>query len=417
MLQKFLAIILHLCDNDLSMKTNYNKTLIACSTGYLVQALSNNFLPLLFVYFASFYKIPVTLISIIIAYNFIIQIFVDMFSSKFILSVGYRVSGIVSASFCVLGLIILATTPLLVTGYLKIYIGIMIAVTFTAIGSGLSEVILSPIIEALPFDNKPTKMSFLHSFYALGHILTIVISSLFFLIFKIDNWYILALLFIIIPLAQILMFISCPIINPVGDEVKVKKSSLFKNKTFIILFLLMIMAGAAEQAIAQWASYFAETGLKVTKSLGDLLGACLFALFMFISRMWYGTAKKKPNITIAILIFSIVLAICYVFIVIQPSAIISLLFIALCGFFVGILWPGLYSVGGGIFVSGGAVMFSMLALGGDLGCAIGPLLVGFVANYSNIKIGILSATIFPVLLIIGMVLLIRLTREKKGGII
>jgi fucose permease len=260
-------------------------------------------------------------------------------------------------------------------------------------------------------------MSFLHSFYALGHIITIVIATLFFTLFKIDNWYILSLIFIIIPLIEISFFISCPIIAPKGDEIKIKKRELFKNKTFIILFLLMIMAGASEQAIAQCASFFAEAGLKVSKSLGDLLGACLFAFFMFISRMWYGIAKKKPKITNTIFIFSIGLVFCYILTVIQPSAVASLIFIALCGFFVGILWPGIYSIGGGIFESGGTVMFSMLALGGDVGCSLGPLLVGFVADFSNIKAGILSATIFPLLLIIGMLLLIKLTKEKKGGII
>lgn len=392
------------------MKNNYSMTLTACSVGYVVQAVINNFLPLLFVYFVSIYEIPLSLITVLVSYNFILQIAIDYFSSAFILKIGYRKTAIISACFAILAFIVLAVLPNVLKGYMLKYISIMLAVTLMAIGSGVSEVILSPIIEALPFENKEAKMSFLHSFYALGHLFIILSATAFFVIFGIEKWYIFSILLIIIPLFEILLFLKCPIIKPSGDEVRVKKSKLFKDKTFILLFLLMIMAGASEQAIAQWASFFAEKGLNVSKTTGDLIGASTFALFMFISRMFYGLSKDKLNLKTTITVCALLLTACYVLTVIQPSAVLSLVFVALCGLFVGIMWPGVYALGGKIFSQGGTVMFSMLALGGDIGCSIGPMLVGAVASKFDINLGILIATIFPFLLFIGMIIL---KRNKK----
>lgn len=393
------------------MGRRYGITLGACSMGYVVQAMVNNFLPLLFVYFASAYKIPVFLISTIIAYNFALQILVDTLSASFIIKVGHRTACIFSAVVAGLGLIILAVTPVILSGYLQIYLGIMVAVTFMASGSGLSEVLLSPIIEALPYEDKSSKMSFLHSFYCLGHLFLILIATLFFVLFGVSKWQILSLLLIVIPIIEIVLFSFCPIIKPKGDEKLIKKKDLFKNKRFILLFILMIAAGASEQAIAQWASFFAESGLNVTKTTGDLVGASAFALFMFISRFLHGLSGKKFNVSSIILICSIGLTACYLLTVFQPSAVLSLVFISLCGFFVGIAWPGVYSIGGDLFASGGTAMFSMLALGGDVGCTLGPMLVGFIASGATMKLGILIATIFPLILLVGMVVLRKNAKE------
>ena len=393
------------------MQPNYQVTLTACSIGYVVQAIINNFLPLLFVYFVSSYQIPLPLITVLVSYNFILQILVDYFSANFIIKIGYRQTAIISSCLAILAFIVLAVTPNVFDGYLLKYFGIMLGVTLMSIASGISEVILSPIIEALPFENKEAKMSFLHSFYALGHLFLVLFATAFFLLFGIEKWQILALLLIVVPLTQIAFFIKCPIVKPCGDETKVKKSSLFKNKTFLLLFFLMIMAGASEQAIAQWASFFAEKGLSVSKTMGDLIGASTFALFMFISRMLHGLSKDKFKLTTVITACAICLTACYLLTVIQPIAVLSLVFVALCGLFVGVMWPGVYSLGGKIFSSGGTVMFSMLALGGDIGCTVGPMLVGAVASSFDINVGILIATIFPLLLVVGMLLL---NRNKKN---
>ncbi len=394
------------------MNKNYNLTLTACSIGYILQASINNLLPLLFVHFTLAYKIPLSFITVIVSYNFILQIFIDTFSSKFIIKIGYKNAGIVSALFGLVGFVVLGFTPIIFNNTVGFIIGIIIAVTLMATGSGLSEVALSPIVEALPFDNKSSKMSFLHSFYPLGHLFIILFATVFFWLFGIENWNYLAFVVTIIPVVEILTFIKSPVVNPSEEEKYVKKLDLFKDKTFILLFVLMISAGASEQAIAQWASYFAESGLKVSKTMGDLIGASTFALFMFISRFAYGLSKDKINLNKFIIGCSAFLVACYLLSVLQPSAILSLIFVALCGLFVGIMWPGLYSIGGKLFASGGTAMFSMLALGGDLGCTLGPLLVGIVASESDVGLGILLATVFPALLFIGMLLLQK--REKNG---
>ena len=394
------------------MAKNYNLTLTACSVGYILQASINNLLPLLFVYFTLEYGIPLSFITVLISYNFIIQIFIDLFSSKVIIKMGYKSAGILSAVLGLVAFLVLGFTPILFNDTARIFISVTVAVTVMAIGSGLSEVALSPIVEALPFDNKSSKMSFLHSFYPLGHLFIILLATGFFTLCGIKNWNYLALALTVIPIIEILLFIKSPIVNPTEDEKKVKKLELFKDKTFILLFVLMICAGASEQAIAQWASYFAESGLKVSKTTGDLIGASAFALFMFVSRFLYGLSKDKLNLNIVITVCAVGLTACYLLSVVQPSPIISLVFIALSGLFVGIMWPGVYSIGGKLFSYGGTAMFSMLALGGDLGCTLGPLVVGALASKFSVKLGILVATVFPVLLFVGMILLQK--REKNG---
>lgn len=393
------------------MNKNYNLTLTACSVGYILQATINNLLPLLFVYFNKQYGIPLYFITALVSYNFVLQIFVDMFSSKAIIKLGYKFSGILSAGFGLVAFVILGFTPILFKDTMRIFTSVLLAVTLMAIGSALSEVALSPIVEALPFDNKSSKMSFLHSFYPLGHLFTILLATVFFTLFGIQNWNYLAFFIITIPIIEILLFIKSPIVNPTEEEKTVKKLQLFKDKTFLLLFILMIAAGASEQAIAQWASYFAESGLKASKTTGDLIGASAFALLMFVSRLSYGLSKDKLNLKKVITVCAVCLTFCYLLSVLQPSAILSLIFVALCGLFVGIMWPGLYSIGGKLFASGGTAMFSMLALGGDIGCTLGPLVVGALASESSVQVGVLMATVFPIILFVGMLLLNK--RDKN----
>ncbi len=397
------------------MNKRYNITLTACSVGYILQGAINNLLPLLFVYFNKQYGIPLYFITALVSYNFALQIFIDLFSSKVVIKMGYKYSGITSALFGLVAFIVLGFTPILFKRTLSIFISIFIAVTLMAIGSGLSEVALSPIVEALPFDNKSSKMSFLHSFYPLGHLFVILLATAFFEVFGIQNWNYFAFFLIIIPIVEILLFTKSPIVNPSEEEKTVKKLRLFKDKTFVLLFILMIAAGASEQAISQWASYFAESGLKVSKATGDLIGASAFALFMFISRFGFGLSKDKINLNKFIMGCSALLVACYLLSVLQPNAILSLIFVALCGLFVGITWPGIYSIGGRFFASGGTAMFSMLAFGGDVGCTLGPLVVGVLASELTVQEGVLIATVFPIILFIGMLLLIK--REQKGLIL
>ena len=394
------------------MKINYKKTIVACYIGSIVQAIINNFLPLLFVFFATNYKIPLLVISIIATFNFALQIFFDSICYKIIKAIGYRKTIVISHLFCGIGLIILGFFTLFSSSTTYTCIMLFVATFFMASGGGIIEVTTSPLINALPLDNKESAMSLHHSFFPIGHILTVVLSTLYFVFVGIEYWYYLALLLAIVPLINVINFTCCPIILPEGDTKPSSRKKLFSNSTFILLIALMISAGASETALGQFLSFFAEEGLNVSKTLGDIIGVCSFAFFMMLSRILHSTILKNFNLIKLCLTFSIMLASCYILSVVVPLPTLALIFTALCGFFVGLLWPATYSIASRFFPLGGTFMFSMLALGGDIGCTIAPTIVGFVASFSSIKLGILLSSIFPILATIFLVILLKKSKTK-----
>ncbi len=394
------------------MANKYSLTVKACYLGYIVQAVVNNFLPLLFVYFNTNYNIPLYLISIIVTYNFALQILVDSLSASITLKLGYRKTALLSNFLSGTGLLVLGLISYLTSNYIIRYVLILLAVTFMAVGGGIVEVILSPLVEALPLENKNKQMNFLHSFYCVGHIIVVLFATLFFEFFSIKNWAIFSFILIIFPLLTSILFAKCPIVAPIGDEKPIGRFKLFKNGSFILLFILMVSAGAVEQAVAQWISYFAEKGLNVNKSLGDLVGVVSFAICMLLSRLYFGVKDKKFNVLKLLIIASITLTALIIISTLLNVEILSLIALSASGFLIGFMWPTVYSLAGEIFTSGGTVMFSMLALGGDLGCTLGPTLVGTVSEFTSIKIGILSSIIFSLLMLISSVILIR--KIKRG---
>ena len=392
------------------MNSNYKTTMYACFVGYIVQAIVNNFAPLLFVTFESSYNVPLSKITILITVNFLIQLFIDMLSARFIDRIGYRASVIIAHIFSAVGLLLLTFLPELLPDP---YIGILISVCIYAIGGGLIEVLISPMVEACPTENKEKTMSLLHSFYCFGHVLVVLLSTGFFALFGIGNWKILTLVWACIPIVNAIVFIKAPIYSLNEDGEKgLTLSGLFKQKLFWILMLMMICSGASEQAVSQWASVFAEKGLNISKTLGDLAGPMSFAVFMGLSRIIYGRYGDRLNLN-RFMKFSCVLCIAsYMCISLIPASAIGLIGCAICGFSVGILWPGTYSIAAAAIKGGGTLMFAMLALAGDLGCSAGPTLAGLVSGRfgGDLRIGILSAMIFPVLMLIG----IFLTGKKKS---
>ena len=392
------------------MNSNYKTTMYACFVGYIVQAIVNNFAPLLFVTFESSYNVPLSKITILITVNFLIQLFIDMLSAGVIDRIGYRASVIIAHIFSAVGLLLLTFLPELLPDP---YIGILISVCIYAIGGGLIEVLISPMVEACPTENKEKTMSLLHSFYCFGHVLVVLLSTGFFALFGIGNWKILTLVWACIPIVNAIVFIKAPIYSLNEDGEKgLTLSGLFKQKLFWILMLMMLCSGASEQAVSQWASVFAEKGLNISKALGDLAGPMSFAVFMGLSRIIYGRYGDRLNLN-RFMKFSCVLCIAsYMCISLIPASAIGLIGCAICGFSVGILWPGTYSIAAAAIKGGGTLMFAMLALAGDLGCSAGPTLAGLVSGRfgGDLRIGILSAMIFPVLMLIG----IFLTGKKKS---
>ncbi len=389
------------------MNTNYKKTMYACFIGYIVQAIVNNFVPLLFVTFQNSYKISLSQVTALITVNFIIQLLTDMLSAGFIDKIGYRVSAITAHIFAATGLILLTILPEILPDS---FLGIIISVIVYAVGGGLLEVLVSPIIEACPTKNKEKAMSLLHSFYCWGHMGVILISTAFFYFFDVTNWRILTLIWAVIPIANIFLFIQAPIYALSDDGNKgMSLKELFSKKVFWILMLMMMSAGASEQAVSQWASAFAEKALGISKTTGDLAGPMAFAMLMGTARLIYGKYGDKLNLERVMKYSCYLCIVSYVCISLIPVPLIDLLGCAVCGFSVGILWPGTFSKSASALRGGGTVLFAMLALAGDFGCSAGPSLAGYISSGfgGNLRAGILAAAVFPLILLISLFALSR----------
>ena len=387
------------------MKDKYQKTMYACFAGYIVQAIVNNFVPLLFLTFESSYNIPLSQITMLITFNFGIQLIVDLLSTKFVDRIGYRVSIVMAHVFAAGGLIGLVVLPDLLP---NAFAGLLIAVVIYAIGGGLIEVLISPIMESCPTENKEKAMSLLHSFYCWGHVGVVLLSTLFFKLCGIENWKILALIWAVIPIVNGIVFCKAPIASLIEDgEIGMSLRDLCRNQIFWILMLMMVCAGASEQAVSQWASTFAEQGLGVTKTIGDLAGPMAFAILMGSARAFYGKFGEKIDLDKFMMGSSLLCVIAYLCISLSPSPLISLVGCAVCGLSVGIMWPGTFSKASATLKNGGTAMFALLALAGDVGCSGGPTLVGFVTGQmsNNLKLGILAGIVFPILLIVAEIVL------------
>lgn len=381
------------------MNMNYQRTIYACFVGYIVQAIVNNFVPLLFLTFEGTYGIEMGRITMLITMNFGVQLVVDLLSAGFVDKIGYRISIVLAHLFSAAGLAGLVFLP----GILPdAYTGLCISVVIYALGGGLIEVLISPIMESCPTDNKEKAMSLLHSFYCWGHVGVVLVSTLFFHLAGIENWRILTLLWVVIPVANGIVFLKSPIAPLIEEgESGLSMKELFRNKMFWLFLLMMLCAGASEQAVSQWASTFAEQGLGVTKTIGDLAGPMAFAILMGSARAFYGKFGDRLNLDRFMLASGVLCVFSYLCIALAPSPVVSLAGCGLCGLSVGIMWPGSFSKASAAIRNGGTAMFALLALAGDLGCSGGPTLVGYVSSAAadNLRIGILAAIVFPVLLI------------------
>ncbi len=393
------------------MKNSYRRTISASFTGYIVQAVVNNFVPLLFVTFQNTYSIPLSKITALISINFLIQLTVDLLSAGFVKKIGYRASVLLANGCAATGLILLTLLP---ETFADPFVGILISVAFYAVGGGLLEVVVSPMVEACPTEKKEQTMSLLHSFYCWGQMGVVLLSTLFFSVFGIENWKILALIWALVPITDFVMFLLAPIYTLEGDgEEGLKIGEIFKNKTFWLLMVMMLCAGASELTIAQWASAFAEEGLGVSKTVGDLAGPMAFAALMGASRLLYGKYGDKLDLNKFILFSSILCIASYLCVALVPSPVFGLIGCAVSGFSVGIFWPGTYSIASVKVKGGGTSMFALLALGGDMGCSLGPALAGGVSGAlsGDLHMGILSAIVFPVMMLVCTIIM----KNKSKG--
>lgn len=397
---------------------NYKKTLIACYLGFVTQAISANFTPLLFLTFISTYGITLEKIAMIPLVFYLTQLLIDLAATKFADKIGYRTCVVSSQVLSAIGLVLMAVLPEVLS---VPFIGIMISVVLYAMGSGLVEVLVSPIVEACPFENKEGMMSLLHSFYCWGAMGVILGSTLFFAIFGLENWKILTFIWALVPLYNTFNFISCPIERLVEDGKSMGIRKLLKTPIFWLMIILMVCSGASEASMAQWASAFTESAIGVSKTVGDLAGPCLFAMFMGISRILYGKFSEKLDLTKVMLVCGILCAGCYLLASLSTVPILGLAGCALCGLTVGIMWPGSISISSQKCPRGGTAMFAFLALAGDLGAMVSPAMVGTLSEMAdgNLKTGLLAAAIFPIVLVFGLLILkkyVNIAFMDKDGV-
>lgn len=395
------------------MRYTYKHTLRACYLGYITQAIVVNLAPLLFVIFQNQYHISFEMIGRLILINFGTQIVADILSVKYVDRIGYRKAAVIAHIFCSVGLMSLGVLPLIMPAP---YMGLVVAVMIYAIGGGIIEVLVSPIVEFLPGDEKAAAMSLLHSFYCWGQVGVVLLTTLLLKVIGSSYWFVLPILWAFIPLYNIKNFLKVPIIEPQEDAPTMSIGELLSTRGFVIALLLMLCAGASEITMSQWSSLFAEKGLQVPKVVGDLLGPCLFAVLMGIGRSIYGIWGHKINLNRALMASGILCVICYAVTIFVQNPFISLLGCAVTGLSVSLMWPGTFSLTSATYPMGGTAMFGMLAIFGDIGAAVGPWIAGVVSDAVGLglKAGLLVAIVFPVMLVIGVMLLKKLNIQSEG---
>jgi fucose permease len=416
------------------MRLSYKHTLLSSYLGYVTQAIVNNLAPLLFLTFQREWNVSLADLALLISLNFIIQIAVDLVASAYADKVGYRAVAAGAHVFCVIGLLGMGILPHMFT---YPYAGMVVAVCLNAVGGGLIEVIISPIVESLPGDKKAASMSLLHSFYCWGHVAVVVLSTVYFALFGVARWPYLVMAWALVPLFNFFLFLKVPLrsLNDHAAAVDKQAGKVRKRSLLMLFLLMMVCAGAAEQAMSQWASLFAEAGLGVSKTIGDLMGPCLFAILMGLSRVIYGVKGAQLHLEKALFFSSALCIASYLLAVFSPVPLLSLLGCGLCGLSVGLMWPGTYSLASKNFPWGGTAMFAFLALAGDVGCSVGPGLVGSVSNAvqagaqtflrswlpwlnateAGLKTGLFLAIVFPLTMLTGASLMWKNIFQKKEG--
>ncbi len=384
------------------MSYNYMKTKIACYSGFVVQAIVNNFLPILFIVLQDSYKLSYEALGRIVLFNFCTQIVADFLTPKITSYLGYKKCAAMSQLVAAIGLVMLSFMPAICK---SAYVGIVLSVMVYAFGSGMMEVILSPIMELLPTGNKGANMAFTHSFYCWGQAFTVILTTVFVKVIGGINWQIIPLIWAVIPFVNSMAFLRVKVVEPDGEDKGGSLKGLLKERAFYCFVIFMLCAGGSEIAMAEWVSMFAQKGLGVNKFVGDLLGPCAFAVCQGTGRVIFGIFSGRYSARKALIFNNILCALCYLTVAVCDIKILSLVAAALCGFSVSLSWPGTYSMAAARFKNGGAKMFSIFALFGDIGCALGPWILGLVADYLGLNMGFAVCSIFPILMVAAALLI------------
>ncbi len=361
------------------MQLTYSHTRKACYMGYITQAIINNLLPLLFIVFQADYGLSYAMLGGLITVNFGVQLVVDALAVKFADRIGYRIPLVLAHVMSVLGLVMLAVLPRVLP---SVYVGLLCSVIVYAVGGGLLEVLVSPVVDSLPTpkEQKAASMSFLHSFYCWGQVAVVLFTTLLLRVFGMANWWTMPLLWAVVPLINLYVFTRVPLAPTLPQEQRTPLRKLFTQPAFVAALLLMICAGSSELTVSQWSSLFAERGLGLSKVWGDLAGPCVFAVLMGAGRILYGIWGNRIRLRPYMLICTALCVASYMMTSLSGLPLISLIGCAVCGFAVSIMWPGTFSLAAARFPAGGTAMFAILALCGDLGASAGPWAAGAVAD-------------------------------------
>lgn len=413
-------------------KLTYKNTVRSCYLGYLSQAVICNLAPLLFVLFRNNYGITTEKLGALVFVNFATQLIVDIVAVRFTDRLGYRKIASAASISITAGLFLLGILPPLLPEH-SVYYGILAAVIVYAIGGGLIEVVISPIVDAMPGENKAGAMSLLHSFYCWGTVIVVLVTTIYLSLVPDEYWYILPLMWAVCPLFCLLQFLRVPLPETVPTTARTPLKTLFSSGTFLGAVVMMCCGGSSELVVSQWSPYFAQVGLKMSSVEGNIFGVCLFAVLMGTGRLLFSRFSAKIPLRSTLVSSAALCVCCYLCIAFSPWPALSLLACALCGFSVAVMWPGVLSLTSSVFVRGGAAMFGVLAIFGDLGCSVGPALTGAVSNalsgsvfWQNtaadfgmdmaefsLKAGMLLAVIFPVaMMFIG----IFAFRKKRSSV-
>lgn len=380
------------------MSFTYTTTRRACYVGYVAQGIVNNLSPILFIVFQTRFGLSYKQLGTLILLNFMTQLAVDILCVKTIDRLGYR-GPVIAAHVCAAaGIVMLGVLPAL----LNTYTALVIATVTMAIGGGLLEVLVSPMVDSIPTppNQKASAMSLLHSFYCWGQVLVVLATTLLLRAFGEDNWRVVAAVWAIIPLVNVFFFSRVPLAQTIPDKKRTSLKTLFKTPAFIAVIMLMLCAGASELTVSQWSSLFAEQGLGLSKLWGDIAGPCMFAVLMGIGRTIYGMWGAKIRLVPFMAGSAALCVVCYLLTALSGNPVFSLVGCAMCGFSVSIMWPGTFSICSARFPLGGAAMFGILAMCGDMGCSLGPWLAGVVADRTgSLKTGLLYGAIFPALML------------------
>ena len=377
---------------------SYKTTVKACYIGTICQAIITNLTAILFIPLGEQFGLSFTQLGILVMVNFTVQVTVSLVFGSIVDRFGFRRFIVAAHILAVIGMAWFASANIMP---FEPYLVLLSGTIIFAVAAGFMELLLSPILNSIPTDEKSSAMSIMHAFYCFGFLGVALITTLLLLILGREAWPIITLLWLLVPLANVILFSICPMAKPMPTERQSSAKNVLTRPLFIVLVVTIFFAGSSEITFAQWTSAYLEEVIGLPKVVGDIAGVSMFALMMGVCRIGYGLLKRRnvkwlPGQSVLMQIGSGLALISYVIMAATNNPVLALMACALCGLGVGLLWPGVLSLAVEAFPNAGTWMFAIFAAAGNVGAAVGPSVFGVVADGVGLRAGFLLATVFPV---------------------